>query len=96
MATQGETTAVKVALISMVSAILVALIANADKFRAPVAVTPPPISSGSSEAAVRPQGYETVRRADAERAWPGERPAIGCVAEGEWRRTAAPLRYSSR
>lgn len=32
MATSGEATAIKVALISMVSAILVALIANADKF----------------------------------------------------------------
>ncbi len=46
MATQGETTAVKVALISMVSAILVALIANADKFReaSPVAVPVPTLA----------------------------------------------------
>ncbi|TRW14209.1 hypothetical protein [Glacieibacterium frigidum] len=55
MATSGEATAIKVALISMVSAIVVALIANADKFmpRAPPAATPPTVvAAPPSEMAV--------------------------------------------
>lgn len=46
MATSGEATAIKVALISMVSAIIVAFIANADKFRS---TTPPTVAAAPTE-----------------------------------------------
>ena len=61
MATSGEATAIKVALISMVSAIIVALIANADKFGRSEPPTPraavvaPPLVETAVVEPVRPQ-----------------------------------------
>lgn len=65
MATNGEATAVKVALISMVSAIIVALIANADKFGraappppAAVVTVAPPVEATAAAAEPTPMPVE--------------------------------------
>lgn len=89
MATPNEQTAIKVALIGMASAIIVALIANADKFRAPSA-PPPPVARDTLPANVAAASDSATGTA-AEAQGSGAKAAAGRDPDVAARREPAPV-----